>query len=284
MGLRTAELADLADVGKLRDRFYGPLRVAAVGPAPNTYTLALPPTLRFDPVVNVDRLRPWVIRPRPAAPASDLRPWTILNHRVRRGRLEYFMAPVGLGPVAAQWRAATDFPSADPEVAEYTLLLPLRRRERRRRRSPSHVPVPGAGQPAPPRSPSPPMASVRPLSPRRASAPSRSTLGLSSELAASCSLWPTGWAPLPRSSVSLPLAVGLRVLWRWDGSGPGVVGTVRALPSARLVSRGVTAVVSFARLPAALSASRSVVRSLVLTFPDYGRSWVVLGQSPSVLS
>ena len=40
--LRTAELLDAADIGKLRPRWEGPFRVTALA-GPNTYMLALPP-------------------------------------------------------------------------------------------------------------------------------------------------------------------------------------------------------------------------------------------------
>ena len=43
--LRTAELLDAADIGKLRPRWEGPFQVTALA-GPNTYTLALPPRFR----------------------------------------------------------------------------------------------------------------------------------------------------------------------------------------------------------------------------------------------
>ena len=51
--LRTKELLDAADIGKLRPRWDG-LTVTAC-PSPNAYTLALPRKMRCSPTVNVDR-------------------------------------------------------------------------------------------------------------------------------------------------------------------------------------------------------------------------------------
>ena len=53
--LRTKELLDAADIGKLRPRWDGPFTVMAC-PSPNAYTLALPRKMRCSPTVNVDRL------------------------------------------------------------------------------------------------------------------------------------------------------------------------------------------------------------------------------------
>jgi hypothetical protein len=56
--LRTKELLDSADIGKLRPRWDGPFTVTAC-PSPNAYTLALPRKMRCCPTVNVDRLKPF---------------------------------------------------------------------------------------------------------------------------------------------------------------------------------------------------------------------------------
>ena len=56
--LRTKELLDAADIGKLRPRWEGPFTVTAC-PSPNAYTLALPRKMRCSPTVNVDRLKPF---------------------------------------------------------------------------------------------------------------------------------------------------------------------------------------------------------------------------------
>ena len=73
--LRTKELFDAADTGKLRLRWDGPFIVTAC-PSPNAYTLALPRKMRCSPTVNVDLLKPFVTRtgttPAPG-PVSDIR-------------------------------------------------------------------------------------------------------------------------------------------------------------------------------------------------------------------
>ena len=53
--LRTKELPDAADFGKLRPRLDGPCVVTAC-PSPNAYTLTLQHKMRCSPTVNVDRL------------------------------------------------------------------------------------------------------------------------------------------------------------------------------------------------------------------------------------
>ena len=65
--LRTKELLDAAEIGKLRPRWDGPFTVTAC-PSPNAYTLALPRKMRCSPTVNVDRLKPFHSRAG-AAPA-----------------------------------------------------------------------------------------------------------------------------------------------------------------------------------------------------------------------
>ena len=59
--LRTAELLDAAEIGKLRPRWDGPFRVTALA-GPNTYTLALPKRFKCSPTLNVDRLKPYHAR------------------------------------------------------------------------------------------------------------------------------------------------------------------------------------------------------------------------------
>ena len=65
--LRTKELSDAAEVGKLRPRWEGPFPVAAVR-SPNTYTLTLSLRFKCSPTVNVDRLTPYF--PRAGRPPS----------------------------------------------------------------------------------------------------------------------------------------------------------------------------------------------------------------------
>jgi hypothetical protein len=71
--LRTKELLDAADIGKLRPRWDGPFTITAC-PSPNAYTLALPRRMQCSPTVNVDRLKPFHERadtPPAPGPVSD---------------------------------------------------------------------------------------------------------------------------------------------------------------------------------------------------------------------
>ena len=49
--LRTKELLDAAEIGKLRPRWEGPFPVVALA-GPNTYTLALPKRFQCSPTVH----------------------------------------------------------------------------------------------------------------------------------------------------------------------------------------------------------------------------------------
>ncbi len=71
--LRTKELLDAADIGKLLPRWDGPFTVTGC-PSPNAYTLALPRRMLCCPTVNVDRLKPFHARidsPPAPGPVSD---------------------------------------------------------------------------------------------------------------------------------------------------------------------------------------------------------------------
>ena len=104
--LRTKELLDAAEVGKLRQRWEGPFRVAALA-GPNAYTLSLPLRFKCSPTVNVDRLKPYHSQPDrtpPQGPVSD--PGQegeyvveqLLNRRTIRGRTHYLMRWQGQAP------------------------------------------------------------------------------------------------------------------------------------------------------------------------------------------
>jgi hypothetical protein len=110
--LRTKELLDDADIGKLRPRWDGPFTVTAC-PSPNAYTLALPRKMRCSPTVNVDRLKPFFERagaPAAPGPVSDAgregehEVELLLNRRTVRGVTRCLV----------RWRGHT---SADDEVA-----------------------------------------------------------------------------------------------------------------------------------------------------------------------
>ena len=105
--LRTKELLDAADIGKLRPRWDGPFTVTAC-PSPNAYTLALPRRMRCSPTVNVDRLKPSFERagsPPAPGPVSDAgqegehEVELLLNRRVVRGATRCLPVPGALvGP------------------------------------------------------------------------------------------------------------------------------------------------------------------------------------------
>ena len=97
--LRTKELLDAADIGKLRPRWDGPFTVLAC-PSPNAYTLALPRKMRCSPTINVDRLKPFVTRvdaPPPPGPVTDAgqegehEVELLLNRRTIRGVTRYLV-------------------------------------------------------------------------------------------------------------------------------------------------------------------------------------------------
>ena len=97
--LRTKELLDAAEVGKLRPRWElsPPFPVAAVA-GPNTYTLTLPARFKCSPTVNVDQLKPSFLRPgRPPSPGPVTGPVT--DGRTRAGSSGASGAAAG-GPAA----------------------------------------------------------------------------------------------------------------------------------------------------------------------------------------
>jgi hypothetical protein len=69
--LRTKELLDAADIGKLRPRWDGPFSLIAC-PGPNANTLELPSRMLCSPTVNVDRFKPFFERN-----GVDLAPWPV---------------------------------------------------------------------------------------------------------------------------------------------------------------------------------------------------------------
>ena len=89
--LRTKELLDAAEVGKLRPQWEGPVPAAAVA-GPKTYTLTLPARFKCSPTVNVDRLKPFFLRTgRPPSPGpfthrGQAGEYELLNRKTVRGR------------------------------------------------------------------------------------------------------------------------------------------------------------------------------------------------------
>ena len=86
--VRSKELLDAAEIGKLRDRWEGPFKVIKEA-NPNAYLLKVAKRFRFDPTVNVDRLRPYVVRagaptqpgPIPGAAHDVYEAEAVLNHK-----------------------------------------------------------------------------------------------------------------------------------------------------------------------------------------------------------
>ena len=87
--VRSKELLDAAEIGKLRDRWEGPFKVIKEA-NPNAYLLKVAKRFRFDPTVNVDRLRPYVVRagapaqpgPIPGAAHDVYEAEAVLNHKL----------------------------------------------------------------------------------------------------------------------------------------------------------------------------------------------------------
>ena len=101
MLLRTKELLDAAEIGKLRPRWDGPLTATAC-PSPIAYTLASQRKMRCSPTVNVDRPSPFssarTSHPLPARsltrgrpPAGEHEVDLLFNRWVVRGVTEYLV-------------------------------------------------------------------------------------------------------------------------------------------------------------------------------------------------
>ena len=134
--LRTKELLDAADIGKLRPRWDSPFTVTAC-PSPNAYTLALPRKMRCSPTVNVDRLKPFFARagtPPAPGPVSDAgqegehEVELLLNRRLVRCVTRYLVRWRGHTSADAEWLRLEERAHCPEKVAEYDAMAPRRQR------------------------------------------------------------------------------------------------------------------------------------------------------------
>ena len=137
--LRTKELLDAAEIGKLRPRWEGPFRVTALA-GPNTYTLALPKRFKCSPTVNVERLKPYYARtgrrssPGPVAdPGQDgeYEVEQILNRKTIRGRTHYLVRWKGQSSADDSWEPVEHLTNCAERLAEYEAAAPRRPKARR---------------------------------------------------------------------------------------------------------------------------------------------------------
>ena len=156
--LRTKELLDVADIGKLRPRWDGPFEVSAK-PSPNAYTLVLPARMRCSRTVNVDRLKAYHARvgaTQPPGPVDDAgqegeyEVEQLLNRQTSRGVTRYLVRFRGYTSAADEWVRAEELRNCREKVDEYEAAAPFRRGARRRHGddSPPSAPLP-AQHPAP---------------------------------------------------------------------------------------------------------------------------------------
>ena len=135
--LRTKELLDAADIGKLRPRWDGPFTVTGC-PSPNAYTLALPRRMRCSPTVTVDRLKPFHARidspPAPGPVSAGTRgrkaSTRLLNHKTTRGVTRYLVRWHGHTSADDGWLRTEQLVHCPEKVAEYDAAAPRRRAAR----------------------------------------------------------------------------------------------------------------------------------------------------------
>ena len=240
--LRTAELLDAAEIGKLRPRWDGPFRVTALA-GPNTYTLALPKRFKCSPTVNVDRLKPYHARAgrsAPPGPVSDpgqegeYEVEQLLNRRTLHGRTYYLVRWQGHDSTADTWEPVEHLTHCQERIAEYEAAALRRPRTRR-----------GAdrGAPGSPQSASTDAAALHPQP-------------------------PAGWVVAPHG----PLPRGARVLYWWPEDGWQLGQVVR--PTSR---QPFSHVVRYRRPEAAFAGEVDTL----LDSSSYGIRWVLLAAAGS---
>jgi hypothetical protein len=154
--LRTKELLDAAEIGKLRPRWDGPFTVTA-SPSPNAYTLALPRKMRCSRTVNVDRLKPFHERldaPPAPGPVSDAgqegehEVELLLNRKTTRRVTRYLVRWRGHTSADDEWLRVEELAHCPEKVAEYEA-GPAARPGRAGAVAPPPAPAPAAVVPAP---------------------------------------------------------------------------------------------------------------------------------------
>ncbi len=215
MLLRTKELLDAADIGKLWPRWDRPFTVTTC-PSPNAHTLALPRKMQCSPTVNVVWLKPFYARvDEPPAPGLVSDPGQEVEHEVelllkrktKRGVTRYLVRWRCHTLANDVWLRAEDLLHCPEKVAEYDAAAPRRRGARRGGPREGSAAVPAAAAP--------------------------------SEAGASPPVAPTGFrlASLAEAQAGRAL-VGLQILYRWPVQGwvlGKVVRVIRAAGFSHLV-------------------------------------------------
>jgi len=241
--LRTKELLDAAEVGKLRPRWEGPFRVAALA-GPNTYTLTLPRRFKCSPTVNVDRLKPFYPRAgRPAPPGPVADPGQegehvveqLLNRKTLRGRTYYLVRWQGHASAEDSWEPVEHLANCPERIAEYEAAAPRRPKARRAQQRTRDLPA----QVSPPLPADPPPGPTRPDP-------------------------PPGWAVV---AVAGPPGLGSAILYWWPDEG-WQLGHVRR----RSRKAPFTHVVGFRAPTAAFTGDVNAL----LDAASYGSQWVAL--------